>query len=85
MPRRDGTGPMGNGAMTGKGMGFCNNRHTLRYGAGFGARLGYACRRGFGRGYVSSSKTEKEFLEEQRDFFKNQLEIINKQLDNIDE
>jgi len=86
MPRRDGTGPMGDGTMTGRGMGFCNNKHTFRQqGLGFGARLGYGCRRGFGNGYFSSSKTEKEFLEEQRDFLNNQLEIINKQLDNISE
>ena len=24
MPRRDGTGPMGTGAMTGRGVGYCN-------------------------------------------------------------
>lgn len=32
MPRRDGTGPMGNGRMTGKGRGACNpDRGSLSY------------------------------------------------------
>jgi len=43
MPGRDGTGPAGAGAMTGRGFGCCAG-HT----AGFG--LGLACRRGFGAG-----------------------------------
>lgn len=51
MPRRDGTGPVGNGPMTGWGMGPCEDR-AVRYGAGFGPGpgRGLACRRGFGRG-----------------------------------
>ena len=49
MPRRDGTGPMGQGSMTGRGMG-------LGRGAGMGRRGGACnsmrkrCFRGFGRG-----------------------------------
>ncbi len=40
MPRRNGTGPTGNGPMTGRGMGYC--RGGIGYGMGRGA--------GFGRG-----------------------------------
>ncbi len=44
MPRRDGTGPMGMGEMTGRGAGYC---------AGFGAqgRENAAPRQGFGMGF----------------------------------
>jgi hypothetical protein len=38
MPRGDGTGPMGGGAMTGRGMGFCGGYRTggfANYGRGF--------------------------------------------------
>ena len=53
MPRRDGTGPMGAGAMTGKGIGLCTDANAVKYGAGLGMGLGLglACRRGFGRGF----------------------------------
>jgi hypothetical protein len=44
MPRMDGTGPMGLGARTGFGRGFCANNPSLRkgvpFGYGFGRRMG---------------------------------------------
>ena len=54
MPRRDGTGPMGAGSMTGRGFGLCTGANAVKYGAGLGMGLGLglACRRGFGRGLV---------------------------------
>ena len=50
MPRRDGTGPMGAGSMTGRGLGSCTGANAVKYGAGLGLGLGLglACRRGFG-------------------------------------
>ena len=50
MPRRDGTGPMGAGSMTGRGLGFCTGANAVKYGAGpgMGLGLGLARRRGFG-------------------------------------
>lgn len=53
MPRRDGTGPMGAGSMTGRGLGLCTGANVVKYGAGLGMGLGLglACRRGFGRGF----------------------------------
>ena len=49
MPRRDGTGPMGAGSMTGRGLGLCTGANAVKYGAGIGMGLGrgLACRRGF--------------------------------------
>jgi hypothetical protein len=92
MPGRDGTGPMGYGAMTGRGMGVCAGATGFRYGTGFG--MGYGCRRGFGRGFgrgygwnaspnLDAPRTDKEFLEEQKEFLKSRLDSIDKQLDNM--
>ena len=36
MPRRDGTGPMGAGSMTGRGLGLCTGANAVKYGAGLG-------------------------------------------------
>jgi hypothetical protein len=57
MPRFDGTGPWGEGPMTGGGRGFCNpagRRYAFGYGGGYGRGRGF--RRGgpgfgWGRGY----------------------------------
>lgn len=49
MPRMDGTGPMGQGAMTGRGMGNCQeNGNAKRLGVGYGKGVG--CGRGNGMG-----------------------------------
>lgn len=47
MPRRDRTGPMGEGPMTGWGYGYCAGNPTPGYG-NLGLRRGFG--RGFGRG-----------------------------------
>lgn len=78
MPRRDGTGPMGAGAATGRGLGFCSGVNAAGYGAGFG----FGCRRGFGI-IQTSPKTQKEILQEQKSLLENRLRIIDNQLENI--
>ncbi|NLJ40871.1 MAG: DUF5320 domain-containing protein [Clostridiales bacterium] len=88
MPRRDGTGPMGAGAMCGRGLGPCAGDHAVNYGhgIGIGLGLGLARRRGFGRCfsfYQASSKNQKELLKEQRTILKDQLEAIDKKLENL--
>ena len=92
MPRRDGTGPMGAGSMTGRGLGLCTGANVVKYGAGLGMGLGLglACRRGFGRGFGrgfafnhTSSKTQKELLNEQKTILQDRLEVIDKQLENL--
>ena len=93
MPRRNGTGPMGAGAMTGRGLGLCTGANAVKYGAGLGMMglgLGLACRRGFGRGFgrgfafnQTSSKTQKELLNEQKTMLQDRLEVIDKQLENL--
>ena len=92
MPRRDGTGQMGAGSMTGRGLGSCTGANAVKYGAGLGLGLGLglACRRGFGRGFgrgtavnQNSSKAQKELLQEQRTVLKSRLDVIDKQLENL--
>jgi hypothetical protein len=92
MPGRDGTGPMGAGSMTGRGLGYCTGVNAIRYGAGSGRGmgLGLACRRGFGRGYGRgfaadeiNPKTQKELLESQKAILEKRLEAIDKQLEDL--
>ncbi len=90
MPRRDGTGPMGRGTMSGRGLGPCSGTNAVKYGTGLGLGLLLRCRRGFGRAFggnynvdQASSKTQKELLQEQRDALQSRLEFINKQLENL--
>ena len=55
MPGGDGTGPMGQGSMTGRAAGFCVGYSTPGYanpvsGRGFGYGRGFGFGRGWGRG-----------------------------------
>jgi hypothetical protein len=54
MPRRDGTGPIGSGAMTGRNLGVCTGVYADRNGGeikgGLGMRLGHGLRRSLGLG-----------------------------------
>lgn len=92
MPRRNGTGPIGAGSITGRGLRFCTGANAVKYGAGLGMGLGLglACRHGFGRSVgrglainQTSSKTQKELLREQRTILQDRLQVIDKQLENL--
>ncbi|MCP4754301.1 MAG: DUF5320 domain-containing protein [Proteobacteria bacterium] len=55
MPGGDGTGPVGAGFMTGRGMGYCAGRSAVEFAnpgwrRGFGRGLGLGFRGGYGRG-----------------------------------
>lgn len=55
MPRGNGTGPMGMGAMTGRGAGYCAGNNVPGFmnsvaGRGFGGGFGRGCGGGFARG-----------------------------------
>ncbi len=84
MPGRNGTGPMGSGAMTGRGLGLCTGTNTARYGAG----AGIGCRHGFARGFnrnieQASTKTQKEMLQDQRGLLQSRIDRISKQLESL--
>lgn len=50
MPRQDGTGPMGQGQMTGRGLGPCNAKATETDNTLYGRGFGGSCGRGRGCG-----------------------------------
>jgi hypothetical protein len=67
MPRMDGTGPLGQGAGTGRGMGSC--------GAGMGVGRGF-CGCGQGRRRFISPKNELSALENEEKMLLEKLEIL---------
>ncbi|MEA3423294.1 MAG: DUF5320 domain-containing protein [Bacillota bacterium] len=69
MPAGNKTGPLGQGAMTGRGMGQCNtgnetaNRSFFGFGRGFRRSGGFGFRRGgfgFGQGYMVDETNDNE-------------------------
>lgn len=93
MPKRDGTGPMGQGSMTGRGLGICTGANAGGYGIGlgrgrgFGIGLGFRCNRDFGGNFIGQypGLTDKELLTEQKNFLQKRLDAISKQLENLSE
>ena len=60
MPRKDGTGPSGEGAKTGRQMGNCEGAEPV-YGRGFGGGRGFRNRRD-----NYSPKEERKYLESEK-------------------
>jgi hypothetical protein len=92
MPGRNGTGPMGAGSMTGRGLGACTGVNAVGYGSGrgMGYGRGFSSRRGHGRGfgrgvsiYETSPRTQKELLDEQKKILQDRLKDIDKQLEDL--
>lgn len=98
MPRRDGTGPIGMGPMTGRGAGYCNpaNNSTLDdQNIYFG---GYGCKRGNRKkfyvtgapGYLrsnnlqASAEDEKTLLSNRERQLENQLKQVKERLSEIE-
>ena len=88
MPGFNRRGPMGNGSMTGRGMGFCNpvNQETTVFG-GFGRNMG---RRNMGQGNNAQDQTvyskdpdELSALKSELKSIKLMLDIINKKLTGV--
>ncbi len=75
MPRRNGTGPCGMGAGTGRGLGPC----------GGGFRRGFGC--GFGRfwrfGSQVSPKDEKQMLENEAKGLEDDLRAVKERLSEL--
>ena len=101
MPGGDGTGPLGMGARTGRGMGFCNGYNNPGFtGRGFGRGF----RRGFGRGLglrraqvysqvVQPTKDEErkaleddiKELDQEKKVLEQQIESIKKRIEEINQ
>lgn len=96
MPGRDGTGTAGQGPMSGRGFGVCKGANVSGYGARLGKGIGkglgiglvlgagYGCRRGFRRFFTGGS-SDKELLKEQKELLQGKIELIDKQLENLQE
>jgi hypothetical protein len=85
MPRMDKTGPYGTGPV-GRGMGTCCGG-GLAYERGGGRMTGRGFRWGGYPGWRSisavSQEDEKTILEQQKNWLKTQVEIVEKRLENI--
>ena len=90
MPRGDGTGPLGRGAM-GRGLGPCGGAIALQYGAGLGLGLLLRqCRRGSRQWFgvnnnvdQAAAQTPKELLQAQREALQRRIEAVDKQMENL--
>lgn len=79
MPRRDGTGPAGQGAATGRGLGQCTGvnapDNTGRYGRNIGR---FSRGTGLGRFFTRNSK---EALQDEKRVLKSRMDAIDRILD----
>jgi len=82
MPGYDGRGPQGTGP-NGRGMGPCGQGRTGTRRSFFGFRRGW---RGGGRGFRFFNRNplaEKEQLESEKHWLKEQLDAVNKRMDDL--
>lgn len=86
MPGYDGTGPTGTGPY-GRGLGPCGQGRGVRWGGFFGFRRGW---RGAGPGFGWFNRApvapmdQKEDLESEKQWLTQQLDAINKRLDELE-
>lgn len=90
MPGFDGTGPGGMGPMTGGGRGFCGSRGMRGAGRGMGAARGTVAPYGttapssYGYDPGMTPEQEMEFLRSQAQAMSEQLEQIQKRLQELE-
>ncbi len=86
MPRGDGTGPMGQGSMTGRGMGRCSSGVKRGLGLAVGLGLGLGLRRGFRRFWDTnaSSNDELSILKSQASALEEDLAIIKEKISELE-
>lgn len=76
MPGRDGTGPLWMGAANRRGFGMRSNLcYRRRFNYGLENGHGYGCRFGFA--------SDKEFLLNRKEILKNQLDAVEKELNEL--
>ena len=83
MPGGDRTGPMGQGPITGKGLGDCRGfGRGFRRGPGFGRGRGLGFRGGFGNYYddLSTNVSEDTLIENEIRILKEQLAALENRL-----
>ena len=80
MPRRDGTGTMGMGAVTGRGRGNCPQGIKRGLGLAIGMGLGLGLKRGF-RNFGKLNQSKEDELKE----LKTQAEVLEEGLSKVKE
>jgi hypothetical protein len=85
MPRGDGTGPLGIGPMTGKGLGNCVTSNYNGIGRGFRRMNYWVGTPGCFRDYYFSRVGEEEALKYQEELLQNELLGIRQRLEEIKE
>ena len=88
MPGRNGTGPLGAGAMSGRGLGDCTGTVRAQRGVGCGLGLGRGCGRGYARGVRLGAQpiapeAQKDVLLREKELLKNRLDALDAQLENL--
>lgn len=83
MPARDGTGPMGAGPLTGRGMGPCGGGRAFGFGRGAGRGMG--CGFGFGRGLNAAdySAPQPYTQDEEAGLLSRQIEALQNTLQSL--
>ncbi len=81
MPAFDGTGPQGQGPMSGRGMGRCGGGR----GMGRRFRFGYGrVNRGLGRFFDGGQAWSKADLEDYKKSLKEEMEEVDKEIETVD-
>jgi len=83
MPRRDGTGPMGMGQMTGRRMGICAGNRAGQ-GFGYGRGMGRACGQDNGVQFRANNNLAP-LQQDEVSLLKNQAAILESTLNNVKE
>lgn len=96
MPRRDGTGPMGMGPMTGRGAGYCIGVISSRCERPASFRANYKRGCGFGGMWSNTNSIQKcgnfkyvgdfresESNEDQKEYLSRQIELLENQLQQL--
>ncbi|MBD3231291.1 hypothetical protein GF322_01380 [Candidatus Dependentiae bacterium] len=93
MPNFDGTGPNGNGPLSGRGFGRCRpkkfdgtgpNGHGPRTGRGLGPCNGFRLYRRFWNSQENTNyKTEEEMLKQQKEILQEEINEIQQRLDRL--
>ncbi|MEX1375920.1 MAG: DUF5320 domain-containing protein [Eubacteriales bacterium] len=88
MPGMNGTGPMGAGMQTGRGLGYCGKTEADSFSMGRGMGSGRNCRRGRGMGRLFSAveltdEQKKEMLNQRKISLEKDLSILDEQLNNL--
>ena len=81
MPARNGTGPTGQGSLTGRGLGPCGKGMAFGRGCGKGMAFGRGCGKSFGRGFWNENPLSDEEMVKILKAQKNSIEEELKELE----